>query len=82
MGKYTITISDESGAVSVGMEGARQDKTTAFFVAKALMRLVPDVVISAARAASKHGNCPCPKCEAERSNAAQDPTTDSKPTLH
>lgn len=81
MAQYTITINDEPGSVSVGLKSKDdENKTTAFFVAKALMRLVPEVVQLAATAAAKHGNCPCSGCTAKRNGQAAH--TEPKPTLH
>jgi len=75
MAEYTITIKDEDSAIAVSLGGDASAGTTATFVANALMRLVPEVVGGAARAAAKRGNCPCPKCSAKRE-------ADPKPTLH
>lgn len=82
MGEYTITIKDENGAVAVSLERLGDKYTTAAFVARALMRLVPEVVDGAARAAARRGNCPCPKCSAKREAAGQAESNESKPTLH
>jgi hypothetical protein len=78
MAEYTITIKDEGSAVGVSLGGDASAETTATFVANALMRLVPEVVVGAARAAAKRGNCPCPKCQAARDAASIPPGT----TIH
>ncbi|MCY1302214.1 hypothetical protein D9M70_518600 [compost metagenome] len=81
MAEFTITIKDDSSSVSIGLNSAGESKTTAFFVAQALIRLVPEVVQGAARAAAKHGNCPCTECTAKRAALAE-AQADPKPTLH
>lgn len=82
MAEYTITIKDENGAIGVALGGDTNIETAAGFVANALMRLVPDVVVGAARAAAKRGNCPCLKCQAKRDAAGQAESNEPKPTLH
>ncbi|HEY1029775.1 MAG TPA: hypothetical protein VGE28_19350 [Pseudomonas sp.] len=82
MAELTITIKDENGAIGVALAGDTGNETTAAFVAHALMRLVPEVVVGAARAAAKRGNCPCTKCSAKRDAAGQAESNELKPTLH
>lgn len=82
MAEFTITIKDENGAIGVALGGDTNIETTAGFVAHALMRLVPEVVLGAARAAAKHGNCPCAKCSAKREAAGQAQPNEPKPALH
>lgn len=82
MAEFIITIKDEPGSFSVGLSGPDDQLTTAFFLARALMRLVPEAAVSAARAAAANGNCPCPKCSAKRETAGQAQSNEPKPTLH
>lgn len=73
MTRYTVTVTDVSGALSVELAGDQVPKTTAYFVAQALSRVLPSL-IAAARAAAKEDQCPCPKCRASR-EAGQASTT-------
>jgi hypothetical protein len=82
MAELTITIKDENGAIGVALAGDTDNETTAAFVAHALVRLVPEIVVGAARAAAKRGNCPCLKCSAKREAAGQTESNEPKPTLH
>lgn len=70
MSKYTITIEDEAGGVSVGLSSSGDGKTAAYFMAKALMAVVPTLAPAAAEAAAEQGNCPCAKCSVEREKSA------------
>lgn len=79
MAKYTITITEEGGAVSVALAGDMQQKTIGLIAASALMRLMPEVIKGAARAVADK-NCSCPACQAIRE--AGQASSEAKTTLH
>ncbi|WP_281687595.1 hypothetical protein [Pseudomonas citronellolis] len=81
MGKFTITIAEEDGGLSIDMEGDGQPGGVAGLTAMVLMRLAPDVVAKAARRASNK-DCQCEKCKAAREEQAEASATEGKPTIH
>lgn len=81
MSTYTITITEENGAVSVSMAGDASKKSTPFLVATELMHLVPDAIKNMMRAANARGDCLCRKCEARRAEA-QTEANQPQTTLH
>ncbi len=80
MSKFTVTVSDLSGSLSVELAGDQVPKTTAYFVALALGQVLPSLIEAAARAAAKEGQCPCPKCRAGRESGQT--SGEAKATLH
>lgn len=83
MGKFTITIAEENGALSISVEGSGKREGVAAATTEALMRLAKDIVPKAAKRAALMGNCNCEQCQAARAaGQAEGASGDEKPTIH
>lgn len=83
MDKFTITIAEENGCLSVTMAGDGKPEGFAGLTAVALMRLAKEVVPKAVKRAAMASDCQCEKCKAARAEMqAEAPASEEKPTIH
>ncbi|AMO73825.1 hypothetical protein [Pseudomonas citronellolis] len=83
MSKFTITIEDKNGCLSVTMAGDGKPEGFAGLTAVALMRLAQDVVPKAVKRAAMNSDCKCEKCKAARAEVQTEASApNGKPTIH
>jgi hypothetical protein len=83
MNKFTITIAEENGCLSVTMDGDGKPEGFAGLTAMALMKHAKEIVPRAVKQAAMASNCQCEKCKAARAELqAETSASEEKPTIH
>ncbi|WP_160286854.1 hypothetical protein [Pseudomonas knackmussii] len=83
MSKFTITITEENGGLSICLDGTGKKDGAAAVTALALLRLAQDIVPVAAKRAAQKGDCQCEQCKAARAEVpAETSYPEGKPTIH